>query len=167
MFAEKGVLKICGKYTGEHSCQTVISIKLQSSFIEITLRLGYSPVNLLHIFRTSFYNNTFGWAASVMVSEKKLDDSFPTAKVVIEGYFSPFRQDRTSSGGGILLHIKNNITLDILYSHSVKVLKFFFWDDNVKENGSLFSCTYNPHKSNTYSNMNELEPVFENYCQKT
>ena len=102
-----------------------------------------------------------------MVIEKKLDDSFPTSKVVIEGYFIPFRQDRISSGGGILLYIKNNITLDILYSHSVKVLKFFFWDDNVKENGSLFSCTYNPHKSNTSSNMKELERVFENCCQKT
>ena len=46
-----------------------------------------------------------------MVIEKKLDDSFPTSKVVIEGYFIPFRQDRISSGGGILLFIKNNVTL--------------------------------------------------------
>ena len=28
--------------------------------IEITLRSGYSPVNLLHIFRTHFYMNTYG-----------------------------------------------------------------------------------------------------------
>ena len=46
-----------------------------------------------------------------MVIEKKLDDSFPTSEVVIEGYFIPFRQDRISSGGGILLFIKNNVTL--------------------------------------------------------
>ena len=35
----------------------MISIKLQSNFIEITLWHGYSPVNLLHIFRTPFPNN--------------------------------------------------------------------------------------------------------------
>ena len=35
--------------------------KLQSNFIEIALWYGYSPVNLLHIFRTSFPRNTFGW----------------------------------------------------------------------------------------------------------
>ena len=29
----KGVLKICSKYTGEHPCRSVISIKLQSSFV--------------------------------------------------------------------------------------------------------------------------------------
>ena len=44
-----------------HLCQSAISIKLQSNFIEITLRHGCSPVNLLHIFRTPFLKNTSGW----------------------------------------------------------------------------------------------------------
>ena len=46
----KGVLKIFSKFTGEHPCRSVISIKLLSNFIEVTLRHRYSPVNLLHIF---------------------------------------------------------------------------------------------------------------------
>ena len=58
VFLGKGVLKICSKLTGEHACQNVISIKLQSNFIEITLRHGFSPVNLLHVFRTPFHKNT-------------------------------------------------------------------------------------------------------------
>ena len=57
----KGVLKICSKFTGEHPCQSVISIKLQANFIEIALQHGCSPVNLLHIFTTSFLKNTSGW----------------------------------------------------------------------------------------------------------
>ena len=60
MFLRKGVLKIYSKYTGEHPCRSVISIKFQSNFIEIALRHGCSPVNLLHIFRTTFLNNTSG-----------------------------------------------------------------------------------------------------------
>ena len=39
----------------------VALIKLQSNFIEITLRYGCSPENLLYIFRTPFPNNTSGW----------------------------------------------------------------------------------------------------------
>ena len=35
--------------------------KLQSTFIEIALRHGYSPVNLLHIFRAPFQQNTSEW----------------------------------------------------------------------------------------------------------
>ena len=56
----KGVLKICSKFTGEHSFRSVISIKLLCSFIKITLWHGCSPVDLLHIFRTPFYKNTYG-----------------------------------------------------------------------------------------------------------
>ena len=39
---------------------SVISVKLLGIFIETTLRHGYSPVNLLHIFRTPFPKNTSG-----------------------------------------------------------------------------------------------------------
>ena len=76
MFLEKGVLKICSKFTGEHPYRcaisicskftvehpyrSVISIKLACSFIEITLRHGCSPIKLLHIFRTPFSKNTSG-----------------------------------------------------------------------------------------------------------
>ena len=48
------------KVTGEHPCRSVISIKLQSNFIEILLWHEFSPVNLLHIFRTPFLKNTSG-----------------------------------------------------------------------------------------------------------
>ena len=37
------------------------SIKLQRNLIEITLRHGCSPINLLHIFTTPFFKNAFGW----------------------------------------------------------------------------------------------------------
>ena len=60
VFLGKGVLKICSKFTGEHPCQSAISIKLQSNFFEIALRHGCSPANLLHIFRTPFPKNTSG-----------------------------------------------------------------------------------------------------------
>ena len=60
VFLGKGVLKIYSKSTGEHPCRSAISIKLQSNFIEIALRDGCSPVNLLHIFRTYFPKNTSG-----------------------------------------------------------------------------------------------------------
>ena len=53
--------KICSKFTGEHPCQSVISIKLQSNFIEIALRHGCSSIKLLQIFRTPFPRNTSGW----------------------------------------------------------------------------------------------------------
>ena len=57
VFRRKGVLKIYSKFTRENTCRSVISIKSQSNFIEIILRHGFSPVNLLHIFRAPFLKN--------------------------------------------------------------------------------------------------------------
>ena len=75
VFLGKGVLKICSKFTGEHPGWKAISIKLQSNFIEIKLRHGCYPVNLLHIFRTSFSKNTSGGLLLILgitVAEKSL-----------------------------------------------------------------------------------------------
>ena len=61
VFLIEGVLRICSKLTGEHSCQSVTSINLLCNFINITFGHGCSPVNLLHVFRTSFFKNISGW----------------------------------------------------------------------------------------------------------
>ena len=64
MFLGKGALKIWSTFTGEHPCRSGISIKLQSNVIEITLRHGCSPVNLLRTFKTYFPKNTSEGAVS-------------------------------------------------------------------------------------------------------
>ena len=61
VFLGKGVLQLCSKWTGKHPCRSAISIKLLCSFIEIIPLCGFSPVNLLHIFRTPFPRNTSRW----------------------------------------------------------------------------------------------------------
>ena len=54
--------KVFWKYTANlHQCWCAISVKLFCNFIEIVLRHGCFPVNLLYIFRTPFYKNTSGW----------------------------------------------------------------------------------------------------------
>ena len=60
VFLGKAILKIYGKFTGEHSCRSVISVSLQTNFIEITFRQGCSRLNLLYIFKTTFSKNTSG-----------------------------------------------------------------------------------------------------------
>ena len=47
------------KYSANLLENTHAELRLQSNFIEISPRDGFSPVNLLHTFRTLFYKNTF------------------------------------------------------------------------------------------------------------
>ena len=73
----------------ENPCRSVISKRLLCNFIEITLRHGCSPVNLLHISRTRFTRNTSGrllvnWVDSKHKAGFPLVDFFRT-----NGLFSP------------------------------------------------------------------------------
>ena len=58
MFLEKGVLKNCSRFAGEHPCRSAISTKLKSNHIEISLRHGCFPETLLYIFRALFTKTT-------------------------------------------------------------------------------------------------------------
>ena len=53
--------KKCSKFTGKHSCQNAISIKLQYNFTEIALDYRSYALNLLLIFRMSFPKNISEW----------------------------------------------------------------------------------------------------------
>ena len=46
----------------------------------------------------------------LMITETKLDDSFPASQFSIQDFRTPFRIDRNKNGGGILLYIIRNIT---------------------------------------------------------
>ena len=45
----------------------------------------------------------------IVVTESKLDESFPRQQFKIEGYNLPFRLDRNSNGGGILVYVREDI----------------------------------------------------------
>ena len=72
VFLGKGVLKICSKFTGEQPCRSAISINLLCNFIEIVLRHGCSPTNVLHIFRTPLDGCLFVMLVSVPYTHSQL-----------------------------------------------------------------------------------------------
>ena len=43
------------------------------------------------------------------LSETKIDEHFPKSQFLIRGFSDPFRIDRNSHRGGILLYVKENI----------------------------------------------------------
>ena len=55
VFLVKRVLKICRKFIGEYPCQSVISIKLQCNFIEITLTVWVFSCKFAAYFQNTFY----------------------------------------------------------------------------------------------------------------
>ena len=44
-----------------------------------------------------------------LISETKIDGSFPQSQFKIEGYAEPFRKDRDRFGGGLLMYVRDDI----------------------------------------------------------
>ena len=50
----------------------------------------------------------------LLLSETKLDETFPLEQFLISGFAKPLRLDRNSKGGGIMLFIRDNIPFRLL-----------------------------------------------------
>ena len=84
------------------------------------------------------------------ISETKIDYSFPIGQFLIEGFCTPYRLDRNSKGGGVLLYVRedipsNLITVDI--NPGIKLIESFYVELNLRNNKWLINCSYNPHES--------------------
>ena len=69
----------------------------------------------------------------LLVSETKIDSSFPSAQFYIDRY-TIFRRDRNSNGGGMILYIKDDIPANILNTNAS--IESFYVEINIrKKNG--------------------------------
>ena len=66
-----------------------------------------------------------GTVDALMISETKIDDSFPIANFLIDGFGQPYRIDRNSSGGGIMLYVREDIPPSLLKVESLPIEGFF------------------------------------------
>ena len=75
----------------------------------------------------------------LLVSETKLDDTFPVGQFYIDGYATTYRFDRISRGGRILLYIREDIPSKILKFEPVQNnLEGFFVDQLEEEKVAFF-----------------------------
>ena len=50
----------------------------------------------------------------LLISETKLDDTFPTAQFLLDGFKKPYRLDRCSKGGSLFLFVRDDISPRLL-----------------------------------------------------
>ena len=68
-----------------------------------------------------------------MVSETKLDDTFPTSQFLKQGYSTPFRKDRTSKRGGILSYVTEDVPCKIIKTEIDAYYEGFFIEINLRK----------------------------------
>ena len=97
----------------------------------------------------------------LIVSEAKLDSSFPQAQFRTEGYAPPFRYDRNSHGGGIRLFIREDIPTKIMSVTPLQDFEGIFVESNLRKKKILLCCSYNPHKNLISKHLNILEKILD------
>ena len=89
-----------------------------------------------------------------MISETKIDETFPESQFLIDGYSSPYRLDRTSKGGGLLLYIRSDIPSKRIKTNlQLNTFEGFFIELNLKNKKRVLACSYNPHKHMVVSHL--------------
>ena len=84
----------------------------------------------------------------LLLSETKLDETFPLEQFLISGFAKPLRLDRNSKGGGIMLFIRDNIPFRLLKPGNLSSnTEAFFTEINLRKKKWLMCWCYNPNKS--------------------
>ena len=90
----------------------------------------------------------------LVISETKLDPSFSAGQFHIHGFSEPYRFDRNSSGGGILLYIREDIPSKLILTKMT--MEEFFVEINLTKKW-LLCCSYKPKKSLISEHLNEID----------
>ena len=76
----------------------------------------------------------------LLVSETKLDNSFPVGQFLIDGYGPPIRLDRDIHGGGLMFFVREDIPWKLL-SLENKPMEGFYVEINLQPNGCFAAPT--------------------------
>ena len=103
-----------------------------------------------------------------MVTETKLDDSFPISIFSIEGFSMPFRLNRNWNSRGIILYICSYIIALKLTSFTFpNDIGAFFIEINLTSNKELICCSYNPNWIFVSNHLDHIAKEINTYSQST
>ena len=76
----------------------------------------------------------------LVISESKLDESFPEGQFKIPGFTSPIRLDRNEFGGGIMVFVREDISSKVISKETLSIEGMFI-ELNFRKKKWLLSCS--------------------------
>ena len=83
----------------------------------------------------------------LIITEIKLDDTFPVSQFHFDGYSKPYRLDRNRKGGrgGVIIYVREDIPSKILTKHVLPTyIEAFIIEFNFRKCKWLLSGIYHP-----------------------
>ena len=106
----------------------------------------------------------------LIVTETKIDDSFPMPQFFIKGYSEPYRLDRNKHGGGIMIYVREDIPSKILKKHIFpNNIEGLFVEINLRKSKWLIFGTYHPPNQNDnyyFDSLTKALDLYNDYYDK-
>ena len=97
----------------------------------------------------------------IVISETKLDNTFPLQQFTINGYKPPLRLDRNAHGGGLLVYIKHNLPSKILTKLENSSIELIPFELNLVKHKWLILATYRPPNADDQLYTNALSKAID------
>ena len=101
----------------------------------------------------------------ILPSETKLDDSFPSAKFMLKNFGIPYRHDRNSNGGGLLLYVHEDIRSKFLKVKSDCNIESICVEVNLRKRKWFINGLYSPNKSFLSNHLECLNCIIDEYSK--
>ena len=98
----------------------------------------------------------------LMISETKIDESFPLGQFKVNGFNAPFRLNHNSNSGGIMLFVREDLPAKFIASETPPV-EGLYAEVKLRKQKLLISCSYNPNKSMICQHMETLAKNMDLY----
>ena len=110
-------------------------------------------------------NQIIGNVDVLVISETKLDASFPIEQFKIPGFSTLFRGDRDQYCGGLLVFVKEDIPAKHLSSES-NPIEGIYGELNFRKKNWLLCCTYSPNRNIITCHLDVLKRSLDSYSTK-
>ena len=85
----------------------------------------------------------------LILTETKIDATYPISQFMIEGYSKPYRLDRNKHGGGVIIYVREDIPSKLLNKHNFpNEIEGLFIEINLRKTKWLLFGTYHPPNQN-------------------
>ena len=99
-----------------------------------------------------------------VISETKIDNSFPISQFTMTGYSIPFRFDRTSHEGGILLLVREDISCKIIKTGCDADFEGIFVEIILRKKKWLL-CHIANNQENICKTLDKLSATYDNLLE--
>ena len=100
----------------------------------------------------------------LVLTETKLDETFPKNQFLIHGYAPPFRHERNSNGGAVVIYTREDIPCKLLSKHDTPDdFEGIFLELNLWKVKWFLFGGYNQHKDNISNFVRQLGPIVDTF----